>query len=261
MSSKLNKITFIPTVKFFSLIEALIVLSVFMMLLSLITPALQKSLTVAKQIACVNNLRVMGAAVFLYTNDHADNMPGLSYHTPWLPNQYKDLIKMPSDKKGDENVLTELEKYYLNDLQNFLCPEDTFVDPKRPHYTWKSSYGAASRHTKLSVFGSFTFTKNPEPKFYFLNRKITGFDRTNIIMFADAGRDSITGKEYRSWLAIRPGNNGIKYEGSVSDRHSFNPNYIAIDGHVESQPTDVLQLQRNSRDIYTYEYWWRDETL
>jgi type II secretory pathway pseudopilin PulG len=54
----------------FSLVELLIVLSILLVLVSLLQPSLKKALSQADGIACLKNLKDMGAAQLMYAGDH-----------------------------------------------------------------------------------------------------------------------------------------------------------------------------------------------
>ena len=63
--------------KGFSLVELLIVLSIFAILMSLLMPALKKSTFISKNMQCVFNLKTQGLAYSLYCQDNDDLFPGI----------------------------------------------------------------------------------------------------------------------------------------------------------------------------------------
>lgn len=62
--------------KYFTMIELLIVISIILILLSILLPALQSAREKACMILCAGNLKQIGTAFTLYVNDHNEWMPG-----------------------------------------------------------------------------------------------------------------------------------------------------------------------------------------
>jgi len=67
----------------FTLIELLVVIAIIAVLASILLPALARSKSKSKAIQCMNNLRQLQMAIFLYADDNKDNLP---YNTQGGPN-------------------------------------------------------------------------------------------------------------------------------------------------------------------------------
>lgn len=87
----------------FTLVELLVVVSVMIILMSLLLPALKKSRETATLIKCVSNQKQLGLAFLSYSSDYSGYLPGNNLYW-WC------------------RVSNPLASYYMNNRSLVLCP-------------------------------------------------------------------------------------------------------------------------------------------
>src|ERR1041384_3151698 len=93
----------------FTLIELLVVIAIIAMLSSMLFPALAQAKEAGKRIGCLNNMRQLGLALMMYTDEHEGHLPPRAHPNRWparLQDGYKNLqiLICPSDPNPNINT-------------------------------------------------------------------------------------------------------------------------------------------------------------
>jgi len=170
----------------FTLIELLVVIAIMMLLLGMLAPGLARARRRGQLAACSNNLKQLGVAIMMYTDDHDGRIAALSgWYPTWTSNvtypawtqllyPYVNSTKVFRDPAWPKWMPDLPVSYYLNLLPGALVSNETVVAGR---------YNVdlrAVRHPSAFVLLSEDLEVNPELEIDPTNEKSdrTGFSGT-----------------------------------------------------------------------------------
>jgi prepilin-type processing-associated H-X9-DG protein len=208
------------------LIELLVVVAIIAILASLLLPALARSKSVAREKACVSNLRQANLALLMYADDHEDAYPlELTEHNP------------------HPGLVATLEAYQSGLTRVLYCPQSFFLEQiaQNPNYTPKGGTDSVIDTPANRALGNigyvyFSFQTNKYCEVAsaywrntanFLPRQL----KTTGVVWLDPAKPALDAPVSDRWLMSDFFRQGAPFPHGRSHARGLNISYV--DGHVE----------------------------
>jgi len=155
--------------KGFTLIELLVVIAIIAILAAILFPVFARARRAAMKAHCISNLRQLGNAVHMYSQDWDNRFPltqgfhrGLdasTYATLWngLPGTYRPGFATSVTRRGTE---TPVVKYMPELLADFIKNPDIFKCPSTDGLGWIFPSGPVDPGLDLAATGATTYIFN-----------------------------------------------------------------------------------------------------
>ena len=210
----------------FTLVEILTVIVIAAILGSLLMVALKNARARVNEAVCASNMRQIGLALQMYSNDHG-NYPATTHNTAlkesWiytLADYLADVDEIricPADPHADDRLQSNGTSYILNSYV-FVRERDPFGTPIGIAYDRPSMIPNPSKTILAFIVSDF--------------------------MPIGSQSDHTHSSNWTTWSAVRQDIQPNRHGGNINDPTSGSSNYLFADGHVEGIP--AIEVKRRT---------------